>query len=298
MKAARISSSAAVPRSTPRQPVPRMLPARVGFHVRRLPRIPLALLAMGLLAAGIAAFNQYLEETETFHLRDVLLIGGDRITKEHVLRHLEGEGYGLGEMSLLHVSPRQVEKTLAMMTELETVTVERLWPDHLLVEITEHQPAGIYISDTGSYVYTEDGYLFARADGRDFNRLRGPFLTGLQEESLKPGTIIPQTAFAKARSYMDAFHGAAPDLYASLSEIRWEEEDGVTLLFRGGEQVRCGKLPPRETGPMVEALLRRRGAVPHFETARLLSPEHLVLGPPTARTSTDTTEGTQLASGE
>ncbi len=296
MKAASVSSTAAVPRATPREPVPRMLPARVGYHVRRLPRFPLVLVALGLLAAGLVAFNQYLEETETFHLREVLLIGGDRVTKEQIVRHLASEGYAPGEVSLLHISPRHVEKILSTMPELKTVAVERLWPGHLVVEISERQPAGIYVSDTGSYVYTEDGFLFARADGRDFSRLQDPFISGMREEPLKPGTVLPREAFERVRAYMQTFRAASPTLHSSLSELHWEDRDGLTLVFRGGERIRCGKLSPSEAGPMVEALLQRRETVPPFATASLLSPEHLVLIPPVKRSEEETAGQTQLAS--
>lgn len=298
MKAARTSSSTVVPRVPPRQPVPRVLPARVGFHARKLPRIPLALLAVILLAAGATGFHQYLEETETFHLRDIMLIGGDRVTKEQVVRHLDSEGYVIGEISLLHISPSNLKRKLATLPELRSVSVERLWPDQLIIDITEHQAAGIHVSGTGSHVYNEDGYLFAAADGRDFARIPGPFLTGLRDSSLKPGSTIPPGVLRQARAYDDAFGKAAPELHASLSEIRWEPRDGITLVFKGGTRVHCGELPPDQSGPMVEALLRGTGGPERFETARLLSSEHLVLGPTMALAPDGSTNPTQLARGE
>lgn len=266
------------PRRRHRQPLPRSARERFALAMDWCRRLPLGYVAgVGILAFG-AAFTNYVVNSNGFALKSFEVAGCDRLqesTARDLLRTKLGVETG---RSLVHLRPEVIRRTLLARPEVEAVTVDRRWPSTLLVTVSERRPAGIAVTNSGSYVYDSEGMLFAETRPSDFINLKGPLLTGFRGEALLPGSRIPKEAWEATQHLLATTSIASPSLVARMGELHWDEEQGLSIVLDTGTRILCARRPVEETGPVVESLLTRYPAET-LQSASLVSPDSFTILP-------------------
>jgi cell division protein FtsQ len=112
----------------------------------------------------------------------------------------------------------------------------RLEPQgRLVVSVVERRPAALVMVGT-PLLMDEDGTLFAEAKPQEHLDL--PFVTRLGEETLQVGSRVPARFLEDFRDLMETMralagegHARLGSLQSAVSEIRWDPDDGTTLVL-------------------------------------------------------------------
>lgn len=278
-KNARHSRSSGVRRLPHRPPVPRAWKDRalhLAREIRLLPYFSLAgSIALILLTISFIRFAVY---SDYFSVKEVAVAGNTRLTQDALLEFLATDTGVESGVSMMSIQPGNMEQRLQSLPEVRAAMVKREWPDIVRVDITEHVPEGLYISQNGSFVFDREGLIFAEATTPDFLDTSLILLTGLENTLLEKGSEIPAPVLARAREYQRVFSTAAPQIAADISEIHFDEKTGLSLVFHDGSRFLCGDRRPEEVGPMIESLLaERRRIAPRIDSANLYSDQYLTV---------------------
>jgi len=254
------SLSRSVRRLAHRQPLPQSFPERIVYLLEHGRRVPFTLLCSLLVIASLVGFHHYLVHSDYFEVEEIAFVENERLGESVLAAYLlRATGLETG-VSALQVDCPRIESELLKLPEVQSVGAEVVWPDRVQVTVRERIAAGILVSSTGSHVYDRDGFLFAEATPADFLKPGLKILTGLDGMELTKGKSIPSEAFASVEHYLSVFQLSNPAMAAAISEINWNNDTGITLVFDSGERFSCGYRPPEKTGPVIERLLQETPA--------------------------------------
>lgn len=270
-------SSKSIRKGAYREPLPRRFSDRVrtfALRARTLPVAP-ALLVAALVLMGL--FYRFVGRSEYFNLARIEIVGNTRIGNTHVLSVLKQRAGIEQGASLVAANCELAEREIARISLVDTVRVRRVWPDTLVVQISERSNRGIFIGKNGNFVFDEGGLLIAAATPADFRTVSNPLFSGLPETAFRVGDRLPERPFRTFRSYVDTFRHASPELAARLSEINYDAENGVSLRLKDGNTFACRWKAPAQVGPVAESLLAQADAKGQILRADFAAEEHLVL---------------------
>lgn len=126
-----------------------------------VPEIPgsknifLGVVAMFLFALVIFSGLKILS-ADYFQVNSVTTIGVRTVSGQQIFEDIEN----LTTEGIFLASGSSIEKTLiAKYPSFKSVTVNKIWPDKLIINITEKQPALFYLNLNGIYLVNEDGII-------------------------------------------------------------------------------------------------------------------------------------------
>lgn len=91
-----------------------------------------------------------------FQIRSIETLGVRSVASEQVVRDVEG----LTNQGIFITSRSAIEKELLLKyPSFKFISVKKIWPDKLLINITEKQPAFFYVNLNGIYLINEDGVI-------------------------------------------------------------------------------------------------------------------------------------------
>ncbi len=189
--------------------------------------LPGAITVAAVAAAAGALFLGYrwLTVSPRFALAGVELRGARAVLEADVVRAVSP---ALGE-NLFRLPLDAIERRLRAEPWVADVAVRRRLPDHLVVEIDEHQPAAVVDLD-GFYLADASGRVFKRADLRRGEAVDLPVVTGIERDSYRRR---PDEAQARVRGALVAAAAYAEDAgRPPLGEVNDDPYRGLTLYTR------------------------------------------------------------------
>ena len=266
-------------RTSHRPPLPRSRSERLIRFLQGRRFSPVPLIGLVLLGGMAAGFYRYVAHSSYFGLEEIHLDGNERLSDAALLNVLEKEaGIGAGS-SLLALKERRVREVIEALPEVTRAQARTEWPSTLRISLEEEEAAGIYVSDTGSFVYNTEGELFAPAAAGDFLSEELPLVTGLESVRMARGSQIPARSLSLIEQYTQTFRKAAPALHERVSEWHLQDKENLTIVLNDGVRLACGDRPPEKTGPVIETLLDEGKLGGRIEAANLFSDLYISLIP-------------------
>jgi hypothetical protein len=149
------------------------------------------------------------------------------------LRHLAGVRNGT---PLWAVDLSEVERRVERHPWVDTARARLEWPDHLVVEVGEHEPVALLMYDGLFYVDAQGRvFLRARADDLDY-----PVISGLDPALERRHPELPRRVLRDALALLDLLE--ARDLVGreQVSEIAFSDTRGFTVMLQDGARLGFG----------------------------------------------------------
>ena len=209
---------------------PRRLPGagrRAGLALRSLPWWRLAGATVLMAAAAGATFGVYLfAEGDSLRVRNADVTGAMVATPHDVV-----DAADLGGRSLLAVDTSAAERRIvAALPEVKAASVERVWPDGVRIEVTEHQGWG-YWESTGQRVVID-------ADGLVLKHGRPPAANAVTILDAT-GTLPPQVGDLMDRDTVQTVARLVADagsrrLGVAIERFEFHDDRGLVVRVIGG----------------------------------------------------------------
>jgi cell division septal protein FtsQ len=252
------SRSRTVKRLSHREPLPKRWDRRLSHlvEVSARPLMRMSIYLSIILVAGF--FVHHLYAGDRFRLDSVRVTGTVRLSPEQISALLVQElGVDPG-VSMFAFSARRAADKIRKIPAVEKCQVRKVWPNALEIVVHERRAEAVFASDKGTYVVDESGRLFAQATAEDLRALDGPVLGGWDNLHLERGSRIPKDQFARLRSELELLRRASTELYSNLSEARWQQEEGLSLILTDGGVIQQGFIRMEQAGPIIETILEDR----------------------------------------
>lgn len=180
-------------------------------------------LCAALVAAGFVIYHG-LAKSDFFQITAIKIEGARRTTKNLIL---ELSGVDI-HTNLLALDIDQVRSKIGANEWIESVEVERQWPNQLLIVIKERQPIAMANLEDGLHYLDKHGVAFARVvppEDMDF-----PVITGAQLDTWP--AAIKNTPLEEAVQFIIyAGRGNAVLPKQSISEVHLTAENDIVLFL-------------------------------------------------------------------
>ena len=190
----------------------------------------LGLAGLAGISLGLVVLYYQLLTWSVFCIKDINNIeitGTHRFNRNQILEmaHLDSR------TNLLALKPALVEQALQTHPWIAKAELERHWPNHITLRLTERTPlALVQLEDL--YYIDRSGSLFkpsSPSDPHDF-----PVITGLSREQFPAGQSSPSTVVSQALELLELLQNTAGPLKSSyVAEINVDPERGFTLYLSG-----------------------------------------------------------------
>jgi len=193
---------------------------------------PLSIIAAGLVGVallGSISFGVYkaIRSTTFFSLENVEVSSSKRLTRNEIL---ELAGVEKGK-DLLRLNLKQMGDHLLQNPWVESVRINRYFPDALSIAITEREPLAIV--NMGFIYYLDNkGNVFKVLNRGD--RLDYPVVTGFSEEELTSDPKGAKEALLATCELLAILKNKGAFILADVSEIHYDKGYGFTMFTSSG----------------------------------------------------------------
>lgn len=188
------------------------------------------LVAFGLLAGALLAWL-VARETALFGVRAVRVDGATPLVAAQVRRALTAE---VGE-SLLKVDVAAAERTVELLPTVETASVDRAFPNELVVAVVPERAVALVRQGTTSAIVSARGRVMAKAERRARPEL--PRIWVGREVDLTPG----QTASGDLAVAVRAIAPLADGHFPGRVGVVRARPGALVLRLRSGLEIRLGE---------------------------------------------------------
>ena len=165
--------------------------------------------------------------------------------------------------NLLLLNTAQVRQALETIPKVKSAALNKRYPDKLSVGVTLREMAGILQHDPILAV-DHEGVVIEQLSMQHPRILDFPFISGLQLGPLRLGDPIRSETLTRALHLLSCLQNQEPLLFKKVSEVHCDNENGITLLIRGGTEIRFGDGNPIQKMPALETFLQKVGAPEQF----------------------------------
>jgi cell division protein FtsQ len=189
------------------------------------------------LAAGFFVVKQYsawLANSDSFKIRKIEIEGNELISGQKIMKENElASGKRIWEVDL-----KSVDENIRSNPFIDTVQLERSFPDILKIRIHEKFPIALLNFKNRFYCIDETGMILPSKSGKLYDL---PVLSGHYEGSVTVGQQIDSPNVKEELAFLKKILRERTDLYGEISEVA-NKKDGLTLYTRrGGIPVRIGE---------------------------------------------------------
>ncbi len=242
----------------------------------RRPRLRWLLAALAL--AALAWLGAHLSRDFQYRAQHVVVEHvGDSLAPHcsaAELRHLADVRFGT---PIWMVDLQRVVDGVMQHPWVVSVEAARRWPDTVVIRVREHVPV-LLLQHRGLYYVDERGEVFKRARNSDLDY---PLLTGLTPELTEQRPQVAQRVVREALALLADVESSVELSGDDLSEIRFHEQDGFTLVLRSGSEVALGFAEPASRLDRLTRL-RQQGLDASSPQRIDLAPESIALVTPLA----------------
>lgn len=199
---------------------------RKRIRVRRLKRI------VGVFLICLALF--FISGLSIFQIQTITVRGAEALSTEKVL-YLSGIEAG---DNLFWCNTREAKKQLRNNPFVENVSIRRLLPNTIVIQITEREPVG--------YIVTSDGYVQVDKDGRllaiqqTLSNYKLPVISGVRLDELPDlGGVIQNE---KLKQALEILQNCDMSLLHNIAELNVGQEYYILLYTNQQLEVRLGGL--------------------------------------------------------
>ena len=207
-----------------------------------------------LIVGAILGFFVYVP---FFTLKEVKLIGAERLTVEDILK--VGNIY-IGE-PIFQLETNDITTRLSNDLRIESVTVRRIVPNTIEVTLQERKPLATIVCDYGYLDLDKSGKIIDSY--KNLREMKIPMITGAQAQDKYIGDEIDDNLVKKILEFLQKL---APDSLNKLSEVAIVAADYVVAYTDTEQavQIRIGKMERLdEKAHLVDDFLRDLDNNPH-----------------------------------
>jgi len=231
---------------------------RMGRFVLRVFLLVVAAAAVtGLVWLGLVT-HRFVTESEYFAVKKIVVTVSPR--EESVVRQVE-EKIGVEKVrghNLLLLRTEDVRRALESIPKVRCAAVVKRYPATLSISVTAREMAALLVHDPILAVDGE-GVIIESVSARDPRALRYPFISGVAAGSLPLGTKIQSEALTRVLALVSCWEQRAQGLYRKMSEIHCDPDEQITVLLKGGTEVRFGTGNPIRRMPDLDTFLEEKG---------------------------------------
>jgi len=193
---------------------------------------PLGIIAAGLISVSLTCGILYgayraLDSATYFRLKNIDVSSAKRLTREEILG-LAGIESG---KDLLRMNLKRMGEHILQNPWVETVRINRYFPDALSITITEREPLAIvnmgfiYYLDKNANVFK----VLNQGDNLDY-----PVVTGFSEEELGTDPKGTKDALKSTCELLKILREKGAFILADVSEIHYDKGYGFTMFTASG----------------------------------------------------------------
>lgn len=224
--------------------------------VKKMIRVAFQLLLLSFFLFMSHWVYVYLLGDPSFRVREIVVEGGRKISKETLLSLTVVEGMP----NLFSVRLKEVVKRLESHPWIEQVRVRKVFPNKILVQVEERKPMAIIQLEELYYIDTQ-GEIFSLVGERDGYNY--PYLTGLTRQVLEMDPVEAKRQITKALEFLRIIDREKLPPLEEISEIHMEKVFGIHCFTKTeGLEVRMGWEDFREKLKRLSLIwsdLRKRG---------------------------------------
>lgn len=169
-----------------------------------------------------------------FRVKEVEMAGGQKIPKETLLSLTATEGIS----NLFSVKSKEIVKRLESHPWIEQVSVRKIFPNKILIQVEEKKPMAIIQLEELYYIDTK-GEIFAPVGDKD--EYNYPYLTGLTRQGLEKDPVKAKRLITKALELLRMKNQGKNFAFEEISEIYMEEIFGIHFFTKAeGVEIKMG----------------------------------------------------------
>jgi len=249
---------------------------------QRIGWLLLACAAAGLIWAGVTLAQDYrfwvravVVENVTAHAHGIDPLGFQPHCTAAELRHLADVRR---DRPIWKVDLPGIVEGVMQHPWVASVEASKRWPDTVVIRVTEHRPV-LLLQQAGLFYVNDQAEVFKRARGSDLDY---PVLTGLDPELVQHSPAVARRVVSDAIQVLAQIADSSELDADDLSEIRFHDQDGFTLVLRGGTELALGFAQPAERLGRLEQL--RASGLDTTEPRRIdLAPSTVALVSPLSK---------------
>jgi hypothetical protein len=154
---------------------------------------------------------------------------------------------------------------------IREIDLKKVYPDTLVIQASERQPAALLAAGNAIYLVDWDGHVMERLNNSTIKDKDYPCITGIPGDDVQVGEKIYNPYLYKVLDLTHVVKDRNPELYAKLSEIQIASDpvshlESITAHLKGGMEVRFGDTNPVEMLPAFEVwanTVRGKGQDPY-----------------------------------
>jgi cell division septal protein FtsQ len=241
----------------PRQRIGRRI---VRFFARCLIAL-LVLVCLALLGWVGWLFNGFLFSSDFFALKEIAIDGADSRIEYRIRNALRREGLHTG--NLLRLDARKIQEVAESISKVKSAQVRKRYPGRLSISIVQRYPVALVLSDPILAVDSE-GVVIEEVLTRHAQASEYPYVTGLQVGRPRLGERIGSESLTKGLTLISYLRDRAPALFTKVSEVHFDEDKSLTLVLKGGTEVRFGRDNPLSSMVRFDTFVQKMGPLEQY----------------------------------
>jgi cell division protein FtsQ len=206
------------------------LKRRSGKIFREIVKAVTLIITVGFIAFVMVYVYNCIITTSYFELRDITVRGNERVTEKEVLNLADIEPRN----NILTLNLKDISRSIETNPWIKDTAIGREFPDRLVIEVRERDPAAFVLVDGSLYIMDWDGSVFKKFSNRDNVHL--PILNGIYKGGTVKGDLMKKAlTLLRFLSANRKFPGME-----HVSEIYGDDIYGFSLFTRGGLCLQLG----------------------------------------------------------
>jgi cell division septal protein FtsQ len=234
----------------------------LGFFFR-IALLTLSLAGGLLIGHACWLFHEFLFESPYFAIREITIQFDDEpgfeddLRVEMQIRHrLRSEGISGG--NILKLDGARARQIVEEHPKVGTASVRKVLPDRVMVQVRRRVPVALALG-AEIYVIDIEGAVLETLEIQNPRVLEFPFITGVESGRLEPGAHIQSENLTKILGLILCLKERARVLYEQISEAHCDKEGNLTLILKGGSEIRFGSGDPIGKMPALDTFIEKMG---------------------------------------
>lgn len=206
------------------------LKRRSGKIFREIVKAVTLVITIGFIAFVMVYVYNCIITTSYLKLKDITVRGNERVTKEEILNLADVDP----QSNILTLNLKDISRSVETNPWIKDTAIGREFPDRLVIEVRERDPAAFVLVDGSLYIMDWDGSVFKKFSNRDNVQLpilNGIYKGGTVNRGLMKKALVLLRFLSANRNFPGIQH---------VSEIYGDDIYGFSLFARGGLCLQLG----------------------------------------------------------